>query len=103
VFVECAQSLGRRSVRESSESANERIRHMFRLCLARDPRADELSRLEALYGELLSLARGDQKGASELAGGKRDEASPGDAVFETAAAVALARVILNLDEFVVRE
>ncbi len=103
VFVECAQSLGRRSVRESSESSTERIRHMFRLCLARDPRADELSRLAALYGDLLILARADQKGASDLAGGSREEASRGEAVFETAAAVALARVILNLDEFVVRE
>jgi hypothetical protein len=97
VFVECAQALGRRLVTERSDTES-RLRHGFRLCVGRDLTAEELARLRGLYDELLALAKQDPAGAAKLAGPK-----PPAGVAETAAWVAVARVLINLDEFLVRE
>jgi hypothetical protein len=92
-FYEYAQSLAARIDRESTRDDTARLRHAFRLCVAREPTERELGRLQAF------LAREE----SGLAG-KPDEAkklSP-DAP-ERAAWVMVARVLLNLDEFITRE
>jgi hypothetical protein len=96
VFVEGARALGRR-IAERTGGTEERIRYVFRLCLTRPPSERELSRLVQLFEELQALCRDNPKEAARLAG-----ASGQDAV-ETAAWVALARTLLNLDEFVTRE
>jgi hypothetical protein len=100
-FAECAQALGRRVVSETPNADTAaRIRHAFRVCLAREPDARELSVLGRLYGELLAEAKGKPDAAAKLAG------SPSTAtvdVAEAAAWVALSRTLLNLDEFVTRE
>jgi hypothetical protein len=59
-----------------------------------------LQRLKQLHAELLELCEADPRGAAALAG-KRD--SKGQDVTRTAAWVAVARAILNLDETVTRE
>ena len=76
-FVELAESLARRVVREAPEAG--RLDHAFRLCVARPPKPAERERLLTL-----------------LADEKRD----GD---ETAAWTTIARVLLNLDETITRE
>ncbi len=76
-FVELAESLARRVVREAKEP--DRIDHAFRLCVARAPRPAERERLVALFA---------------------DEKRDGD---ETAAWTTIARVLLNLDETITRE
>jgi hypothetical protein len=100
VFVECAQALGRRLVTEYPGGTPGRIRHAFRLCLAREPSATELSRLEQLFEELLQTCQANSEAAAKLAGPAKPA---GKDLAETAAWVALARTILNLDEFVTRE
>lgn len=92
VFVECSQSLGRRMLSGlSGESAlqrdpgDARIRLAFELCLARQPTARELRILRELYDEALTTS------------GSASHDS------EAAACTAVARAILNLDEFLTRE
>lgn len=91
VFVGCAEALARRMMREvpvENDSASDivelRLRRGFLICLARPPNPDELLVLRRLYDKTFH-ARGD--GSSR----------------ETAAYTAVARAILNLDEFIVRD
>jgi len=99
VFFECAQALGRRVVTEQS-STEARLVHAFRLCLARDPSATERVRLRRLYAELLQLCGADAGQAAKLAG---SPLPAGVSPVEAAAWTAVARTIMNLDEFVTRE
>jgi hypothetical protein len=101
VFVECAQALGRRIVGELPRAGTEqRVRHGFRLCLGRAPTAAEVKRLTLLYGDLLALAKERPDEAARLTGKVRPAGVPAP---EAAAWVALARALMNLDEFVTRE
>ncbi len=106
VFVECAQSLGRRLVaevpaRSASEGvSHERIRHGFRLCVGREPIAEESDRLARLFEDLHALCKAKPEAAAKLLGGSKPA---GADVPEAAAWVAVARALLNLDEFVTRE
>jgi len=76
VFVEAAQTLAYRVLHERAGGFRERLDYAFELCLARRPESREARRLERLF---------DSAPAPE------------------AAWVAVARVILNLDEFLHRE
>jgi hypothetical protein len=97
VFLECAQALGRRIQGSKAEKVEDKVRHAFRLCLARPPEAEELSVLCRLYDELRRLCQKQPDAVAKLAGPK------GARTPEAAAWVALARAIMNLDEFVNRE
>jgi hypothetical protein len=96
VFVEGARALGRR-IAARTDGTEERIRCVFRLCLSREPTDRERSRLVRLFEELRLLCRDNPSEAARLAGTKESASA------ETAAWVALARAIMNLDEFVTRE
>jgi hypothetical protein len=100
VFVECAQALGRRLMEEKRDGVSERIRHAFRLCMARKPSSAEQERLVQLYQDFLTACRANPDAAARLVGKWRP--AEGD-VSEAAACVALARTLLNLDEFITRE
>lgn len=100
VFVECAQSYARRVLMECQGSTRDRLSFAFRLGLGRQPDADELNRLESLLDELRAACRADPAAAAPLAG---PSSAPGVEVAEAAAWTALARLLLNLDEFVTRE
>jgi hypothetical protein len=100
VFVECAQALGRRILAEKTGAPAERIRYAFRLCLAREPTAEELGVLGHLFEQMLRTCKANHEAAAKLVGKPQP---PGVDVPEMAAWVALARAILNLDEFVTRE
>ncbi len=97
VFVECAQALGRRIVQEP---VHERPRYAFRACLSREPTVNELGRLQRLYDELLLECRVQGSPVAELAGAVR---LPGTKTPASAACVAFARALMNLDEFITRE
>jgi mono/diheme cytochrome c family protein len=105
VFVECAQALGRRIVAEVPARSTgegltqERIRLGFRLCLGREPSTAERGRLGRLYDDLLRTCRAKPDAAAKLVGPRPS----GVDTPEAAAWVALARALLNLDEFVTRE
>jgi hypothetical protein len=86
VFFECAQALGRSLAGEPIRSAEERLAEGFRRCLGRDPRPVELKRLHTLFDERHTAAK------------KADAAIPDEVAW-----IAVARVLMNLDEFITRE
>lgn len=100
VFVEAAQALALRTLREAGASERDRIRHAFRLCTSRAPKEQEV----AVIGELLASRR------ARLADGwisPRDVAfatadlpklPPGVTPREVAAWTIVSRVLLNMDE-----
>jgi hypothetical protein len=100
VFVECAQALGKRIVNFKTSRLDDHLRYAFRLCLARQPTAGEMRVLGALYDDLVQACRKEPKTSAQLLG-KTIEKGPH--IAKAAACVAVARTILNLDEFVTRE
>ncbi|MCI0377435.1 MAG: PSD1 and planctomycete cytochrome C domain-containing protein [Gemmataceae bacterium] len=100
VFVECAQALGRRIMTEAKGTPEERVDWTFRLCLSRSPRDKEKAALVGLYHELMKAASADTKESARLLGG---EPPTTIGLAEAAAWTALARTLLNLDEFMTRE
>jgi hypothetical protein len=101
VFVEAAQALAKRVLTEKKDEVPcRRLKHCFRLCLGREPGPKERERLLHLLDEFKKLAAADPAGAAKLPGSHKPE---GVAPAEAAAWVALARTVLNLDEFVTRE
>jgi hypothetical protein len=99
VFFECAQALGHRLASAPTQSVRERLRFGFRLCLARVPTAEESARLERLYADQHRLLASNPASAHALAGAP---GLPPERVVETAAFIAVARTLLNLEEFVTR-
>ena len=100
VFFECAQALGKRMAAQDSPDPVEKIKFGFERCLSRPPGKDELVRLQQLYHDQLRLAEGQPESAARITGDAKGSAP---ASVEKATLVALARIILNLDEFVTRE
>ncbi|MCZ6796301.1 MAG: DUF1549 domain-containing protein [Planctomycetota bacterium] len=100
VFVESAQALARRALEWPGREDGPRVRRLFRLALGRGPDEPEAARLRLALTQFRELARGDGEGAARLVGSHR---APGVEATENAAWVALARVVLNLDEFITRE
>ena len=90
--TEFASALATR-IREHSDDREERIRHAFEICLARQPRAPETERLAGFLSHMTDAFATDaealRKTGADTAGG--------------AAWTAAARVMLNLDEFVTRQ
>ncbi len=79
-YVEFAQALAARVLREAKGDDADKLRFVFRLCLAREPNVPELDRLQTL----LSLLQG--------------EMADTNAVWTQ-----ISRTLLNLDEFITRE
>ena len=106
-YGECAHGLALRVLKEGAESQQSLVGRMFELAMARQPTEAERQRLGRFNEEQvrrlegnskvldLLLAQGGQPG-KELAA--RPEAAAGKA-----ALVLLARLVLNLDEFITRE
>lgn len=80
-FFECAQALARRVLREAPPCQIERIRYAFRLCLGRLPSVLEQKRLVDLLNQQTNESEGTGLDAWTT----------------------VARVLLNLDEFITRE
>ncbi len=100
VFVECAQAFGRRIATEAPKDTAERVRHAFRLALGRTPTEGELNRLCSLVEAQREAYRENAEAAARLTGGAL---GPDIETNEAAACVALARTLMNLDEFITRE
>ncbi len=98
-FVEAAQALAARLLRESRGGTAERIDHLFRLCLARAPTAAERERLASYLETQLALVRRDPSCAGKLFPHKVE----GISTHEAAAWVGVCTVVLNLHEFITRD
>jgi mono/diheme cytochrome c family protein len=102
VFVEATQALAHRVMRESKRETSARLKHLFRLCMMREPRAEEMERLGEFHAAQAERVRAGGKESLTLLGIVKDTTPAADAQ-ETATLIALARVLMNLDEFVNRE
>jgi hypothetical protein len=99
-FVELAQGLASRILREARATDDERLRYGFRLCMARDPVPAEKERLNRFLHQQIDEFRAAPKESQSIVSGKPPAKSD---VPTLAAWTAVARVLLNLDEFITRE
>jgi mono/diheme cytochrome c family protein len=101
-FVEAAQALARRVVKESKGNAEADAAYAFRLCVARSPRSEETKRLVALYDQELSQFKLDPPAAQKMATGDLGQPPAGVSVERLAAWTVVANVLLNLDETITK-
>jgi hypothetical protein len=95
-FVEAAQALGREMAARPG-TLQARVEHLFRRCLTRSPAEKETERLIHFWETQRERCRRKELDAAALAG-------PGEGdITERAAWMALARVLLNLDEAITKE
>jgi hypothetical protein len=98
VYVEAAQALGRRMVKEGGDSTDSRLTYGFRLCLARPPEDRELKRLVKLFDNAHERFADEPDKAKKLAtdpiGKLPKDADPA----EMAAWTVVGNVLLNVDE-----
>ena len=102
VYVEAAQALARRVVREGGPTQADKVRYGFRLCLARAASDMETARLEQLYESSRErLARQPQE-AEKLATQPLGPLPAGADAVQLAAWTVVGNVLLNLDELLMR-
>jgi len=97
VYVEAAQALARRILREGGDTPETRAEFALRLCLCRPARTDQVAELLALYRSELDHYRQRPNDALELATGPLGPLPPGMDTAEAAAWTVVANVLLNLD------
>jgi len=103
VYVETSQALARRIVSEVKEpDTSNRLRYAFQICLSRDPSDHESKTLLSLYDEALKTYKADPMAAAKLASDPLPPPSAGADIPDLAAWTAVANVIINLDEFLMR-
>jgi hypothetical protein len=100
VFFEAAQALGRRIVEADLAGDAVRIEYAWRMCLARPPSPFERERVLRLLSEHREWYEEHHEDAVDLVGATLPD---GATLSETAAWIATANVVMNLDEFITRE
>jgi len=86
VFYECAEALARRAVDDSPDCPADAIAMIFKRCLGRPPNSHERTCLVDAFADVLQL-----------------KISEGDDQPQQAAMTAVARIVMNLDEFETRD
>ena len=102
VFVEAAQGLARRMIAAAGDDRHAAIVHGFRLCLARFPDESELQRLLELHDRAAEVLACDPEEAEKLATDPLGPPPAGIDVIDLATWTAVANVLLNLDETLMR-
>jgi hypothetical protein len=106
-FLELAQGLADRILGEAPNGDLERLRYAFRLCVGREPNPLEARRLEqflTLQRERFRSAPAEAQALVGTPGNHSSGVNPQQsAVAQRAAWTVVARVLLNLDEFITRE
>ncbi|GDY18640.1 chromosome segregation protein [Verrucomicrobiota bacterium] len=102
VFVEASQGLARRLLKEGPADTAGRLQLAFRLCVARAADAQEIKALETLLQRSLATYRADPALATKMATQPLGPADKGADLAELAAWTAVAGVMMNLDEFLMR-
>ena len=100
VFVEAAQGLAARILRERPGSVSDRIDYAFKLCLARAPSPREKDLMAKYYQQQKERLKRDPKSAHELFPATNVE---GVDTAEAVAWMGVSSVLLNLDESITRE
>jgi hypothetical protein len=99
VYIEAAQALARRVLREAEPNDEKRVAYAFRLCVGRAPTPPELNRLLTLVNNERQNFSKDTEAASLL--GKAKKSGQED-VAQLAAWTVVGNVLLNLDETVTK-
>lgn len=98
VYVEAAQALARKTLKEGGKTTAERATYAFRQCLVRPPQEAELNRLVKLYDDVRAALAKDERKANQLSTMPIGPVPAGLNVAEVAAWTVIGNVILNLDE-----
>jgi hypothetical protein len=102
VYVECAQALARRIVREGGKTAEERAGFALRLCLCRPAAPEQVKQVVALFQSEEAHYRKDAKAAQALATEPLGPLLAGMDPAEMAAWTVVANVLLNMDGVMVK-
>ncbi len=106
IFVECAQSLARKTLEEGGATDADRVTYAFRRALSRPPTVDEKQELLALLDKQTKRLEGGTLNANEIATGVKDAPQTlpaGATATQWAAYTVVSRVLLNLDETITKE
>jgi mono/diheme cytochrome c family protein len=98
VYVEAAQGLARRMLKDGGLTTADKAAFGFRVCLARPPRDEEVSRLVKLYEDAKAAFAKDTRKASQFATQPLGPLPKGMDTADAAAWTVVANVLLNLDE-----
>ncbi|MFO0903022.1 MAG: PSD1 and planctomycete cytochrome C domain-containing protein [Pirellulales bacterium] len=101
-YVEAARALAERALAEGGSTTAERVAYLFRRTLTRTPSDREQAVLESLYAKHVAEYRLDGTAAEMLLKVGAKPTPPGVDRAELAAWTSIARVLLNLHEFVTR-
>lgn len=99
-MIEIAAALGKRLLTQPANNEHERIEYAYRLCFSRKPSPDELTDLGQFVESQRSEFTSHPDDAKSLLA---DDTVSANEMVETATWVAVARVLINLDEFITRE
>ena len=102
VYIEAAQALARRVVKEGGQATADRARYGFRLVLSRPPHESELNRLVSLYERSLTRFSQNAEDANRMATEPLGPLDKDANVAELAAWTVVGNVLLNLDETVMK-
>jgi hypothetical protein len=97
VYVEAAQALARRILREGCSNPEDRARFVLRLCLVRTPEPEQVAKLLELYQSELEHYSQTPAEAMKLATDPLGPLPSGMQADELAAWTVIANVVLNLD------
>jgi hypothetical protein len=100
-FVEAAQHLAQLTQTNGGGDLTSRITYLFRRCLARPPREEEIESIRSLYNQVLDHLRSQPEAALQLAGFDLEAVRAGqDAPHAESLAVwtVIGNMLLNLDE-----
>lgn len=101
-YIEAAQALARRIVKEGGASPSERADYGFRLVLLRPPHENELARIVGLYEKSQVRFGKNAEDAQRIATEPLGPAGKDDNIVELAAWTVVGNVLLNLDETVMK-
>ena len=104
-FVECAQALAMRTLKEGGPTDESRVAYAFRLCTGRTPKREEIEEILKLMEVAKQRVAEGWLAARDLAGGdanKLPALPPNINPAQAAAWTAAARVLLNLDETITK-
>jgi hypothetical protein len=102
VYVEAAQGLARRMMKDGGATVAEKAAFGFRLCLVRPATDAEVARLVKLYDDARARFAADPKKAAEFATNPLGPLPKGADAADAAAWTAVANVLLNLDEMLMK-
>ncbi|MEM8945908.1 MAG: PSD1 and planctomycete cytochrome C domain-containing protein [Planctomycetota bacterium] len=102
-FVEAARALAARTLTQGGQSLGDQIQYGFEVAVGRHPTTAELQVLEDAYHERLAHFRTSPKQASHLLTIGESPLDKSIPVAEQAAMTTVARLLLNLSEFITKE